>query len=87
MKFKKRTNMKFKVGDRVVFTGKINHNYFRNLKGTIIIIDDRPLPICVEFDENVGGHHGGYDLEHRGKSGHCWRVKPRKIKLVNHEKL
>jgi len=64
--------MKFKIGDRVTCKISVGEKVMANQKGTII---DRNADwgICIEFDNDVGGHDGMFG-DTNGKQGHCWWV-------------
>lgn len=36
--------------------------------------------VCVEFDEDIGGHNGGPELT--GKNGHCWWLEREYLQVL-----
>ena len=40
-------------------------------QGTVLYIDGSHA--CVQFEENIDGHNGGFSPV-KGKNGHCWWV-------------
>ena len=85
-KKKESDKVKFKKGDRVIFSGSVKGNYVSGKKGTVLGVPGSHPPILVEFDENVGGHGGNYPkFGLSGKEGHCWFVYPEEITLIIEE--
>jgi len=83
---KESDKVKFKQGDRVIFSGSVKGNHVSGVKGTVLGVPGSHPPILVEFDENIGGHGGNYQKYGLGgKEGHCWFVYPDEVTLITEE--
>lgn len=63
-------NNSWKVGDRVRAVRDYEGRSIAGLVGKVITINGSGSSVCVEFDNDMGGHTGSV----KGKAGHCWNV-------------
>ena len=69
---KRNTNLKYKVGDRVIYQSDAysGNSDLDGMAGKIIGVDGSALPYTVEFDDSY--IDAIYDERFGGKLGHCW---------------
>lgn len=74
--------MKYKVGDRVIRTHRIDRGEIIGAQGTIIKYQNDGC-FCVEFDKFIRGH----SCAGEGKDGHCWWVGSNNVRRIGDKKI
>lgn len=70
----------FEIGTRVRGLGDWDGTDLREENGTIIsIADGKYHLVCVEWDNDIGGH----DEDGAGEAGHCWWCSTEILELLN----
>jgi len=70
------TRTKFKVGDRVIYTG-IDSKLKEGYTGTIVNIWDYDQVLGIDWDKDVDGH----TCEGKAKHNHGWNIHASEAKL------